>query len=120
MIDYDIELRECGEGIDEEDLADLVSAEVLRKREYAQGLKTPRTKEDFLERRARIKKAEEELYAAYRTILDSGAKVYEIHYAYPLGYAIKVQKEPAKILLEKTTYKYWDIVEKYVREQLDR
>ena len=120
VIDYDIELRECGEGIDEEDLADLVSAEVLRKREYAQGLKTPRTKEDFLERRARIKKAEEELYAAYRTILDSGAKVYEIHYAYPLGYAIKVQKEPAKILLEKTTYKYWDIVEKYVREQLDR
>lgn len=119
VIDYDIELRECGEGIDEEDLADLVRAEVLRKREYAQGLKTPRTKEDFLERRARIKKAEEELYAAYRTILDSGAKVYEIHYAYPLGYAIKVQKEPAKILLEETTYKYWDIVEKYVREQLD-
>ena len=119
VIDYDMTLREHKEEIDVEDLIDLVRAEVLRKREYAQGLKTPKTKEDFLERRARIKEAEEEQYAAYRAILDNGAKVYEIHYAYPLGYAIKVPNEPARILLEETTYKYWDIVEKYVREQLD-
>lgn len=120
VIDYDIDIIEYSEGIDEEDLAKLVRAEVLRKREYAHGLKTPETKEDYLERRARIKKTEEEKYAKYRAILDSGARVYKIHYAYPLGYAIKVPNEPTRILLEETTYKYWDIVEKYVREQLDR
>lgn len=119
VLDYDIILKECSEGIDEEDLADLVRAEVLRKREYVRGLPKPQTKEDFLELRARINQAKKEQYDAYREILDNGAKVYEIHYAYPIGYAIKVSDEPVRILLEETTYKYWDIVEKYVREQLD-
>ena len=119
VLDYDIVLKECSEGIDEEDLMNLVRAEVLRKREYARGLPKPQTKEDFLELRARINQAKKEQYDAYREILDNGAKVYEIHYAYPIGYAIKVPDEPAKILLRESDYKYWDIVEKHVHDKLD-
>ena len=119
VIDYDIVLKKCDEGIDDEELEELVRADVLRKREFARGLSTPETKEDYMERRARIKKAKEEQYAAYREILDNGAEVYEIHYAYPLGYAIKVPEEPAIILLNSTDYKYWDKIEKYVHDQLD-
>ena len=119
VIDYDMSLREYNEEIAEEDLMDLVRADVLRKREYARGLPAPKTKEDFLERRARIKQVKKEQYDAYRRVLDNGAKVYAIHYAYPLGYAIKVSGEPAKILLWETDYKYWDMIEPFVRNNLD-
>ena len=119
VLDYDIILKEYVDEIDEEDLMDLVRAEVLHKREYARGLPKPQTKEDFLELRGRINQAKKEQYDAYREILDNGAKVYEIHYAYPIGYAVKVPDEPAKILLRESDYKYWDIIEPFVHEQLD-
>ena len=119
VIDHDIFLKECDEELDEEDLAYLVRAYVLWKRDYAALLQKPQTKEQYLERWEVIKKEKEEKYAEFRKILDNGAKVYEIHYAYLLGYAIKVPEEPVKILLNQTDYKYWNIVEKYVRDKLD-
>ena len=119
VIDHDMYLKECDEGLDEEELAYLVRAYVLWRRDYAALLQKPQTKEQYLEWKEKIKEEKEERYTEFSKILENDAKVYEIHYAYLLGYAIKAPGDLAKILLNQTDYKYWDIVEKYVHEQLD-
>lgn len=118
VLDYDMTLKEYDEEIDEEELMELVQYYAQWKWHYTPGFSINQ-REEYFARIAKMKEEQKELLDAYLEMLDNGAKVYEIHYAYPLGYAIKFSDGPAKILLNYSDYKYWDKVEKFVHDQLD-
>ena len=116
--DYDVFLKEYDEEISEEELMELIRLEVHRKHNFSYGFST-KNKEQYLELREQMKRIREEEYEEFKGLLQKGAKVYEIHYAYPIGYAFKEADEPAKLLMTYDGYKYLDKVEQYVQDQLD-
>ena len=119
VIDYDMTLREYNEEIDEEELTELVRIYVHHKWKFSFGFRIEQ-KEEYLRCVAKMKEVNKEIYADSLEILQNGAKVSEIHYAYTIGYAIKPAGKPAKILLQYSHYKYLDKAEKLVHDQLDR
>ena len=115
VIDYDISLKEYKEELSEEELQDMVRAAVHW--EHGTGYSLPTSQ--WADHKAKLEKIMKEKSAAYHDILNSGAKIYIINYAYPVGYAFKVAGRPAEILMNEEENKYLKTVEKYVHGQLD-
>ncbi len=119
VLDYEVVLKEHDKAISDEFLADMVTSYVHWKWNYSYAF-SAKEKDEYLARKAKMNEARKELYAACHEMLEKGAKVYKIYYAYPLGYAIKLSGEPSKILLHsRSEYKYWDVLEEAVRARLD-
>ena len=125
VIDYDLYLKECQDGISKDTLFDLVTHDVFRNESpgarIPKGMSHDQFKALLLERKYKRKEIRDERYIEYLKMIENGAKIYEIHCARTLGYAIRASASGKKteILLNSTGDKYAGELEEYVHDQLN-